>query len=100
MRDRRLQAIVFAGWTLAVPALAAGVALESPLWIAAGAWSLLAAVATGAIDNVFVLLHVVRQGPQGDHSRHDPRILVPAARRDARGNFRGVAGFSAATDDA
>ena len=46
MRDRRLQAIVFAGWTLAVPALAAGVALESPLWIAAGAWSLLAAVAT------------------------------------------------------
>ena len=63
MRDRTLQTVVFAGWTVGVPALAAGLFLESAPLVAVGAWSLLAAVAVGTLDNVFVLLHVRRQGP-------------------------------------
>ncbi len=57
MRDRTLQSVVFAGWTLAVPALAAGLFLESVPLVALGGWSLLAAVAIGTLDNVFVLLN-------------------------------------------
>jgi len=71
MRDPMLQAVVFAGWTFAVPALATGFALESPVWIASGAWSLFAAVSTAALDNVFVLLHVARQAPQRDQRQDD-----------------------------
>ena len=63
MRDRTLQTVVFAGWTVGVPALAAGLFLESAPLVAVGAWSLLAAVAVGTLDNVFVLLHVRRQAP-------------------------------------
>ena len=63
MRDRTLQTVVFAGWTVGVPALAAGLFLESAALVAVGAWSLLAAVAVGTLDNVFVLLHVRRQAP-------------------------------------
>jgi hypothetical protein len=55
MRDRTMQAIVFAGWTVGVPALAAGLGLESARWLTVGAWSLFAAVVVGAIDHVFVL---------------------------------------------
>src|SRR6187200_2634468 len=44
---RSLQTIVFIGWLSAVPALAAGFALESAAWLAAGAWSLFVAVAIG-----------------------------------------------------
>lgn len=58
MRDRTLQAIVFAGWTVGVPALAGGMFLESPGLIGAGAWSLFVAVAIGALDSVLVLAHV------------------------------------------
>jgi hypothetical protein len=70
MRDRTLQGIVFAGWAVAVPALAAGLALESPAWLAAGAWSLFAAVVIGALDNAFVLLQVARQLPERDQPEH------------------------------
>jgi len=71
MRDPMLQAVVFVGWTIAVPALSAGFALESPLWLAVGAWSLFAAVTVATLDNVFVLLHVVRQAPQRDQGQDD-----------------------------
>jgi hypothetical protein len=68
MRDRSLQAIVFMGWAVAVPALAAGFGLESAALIATGAWSLFVAVAIGALDNTFVLLHVVGQHPQREQA--------------------------------
>jgi hypothetical protein len=55
MRDRTLQAIVFAGWTIGVPALAAGLSLESPVLVATGAWSLFAAVLIATLDNILVL---------------------------------------------
>jgi hypothetical protein len=84
MRDPLLQAIVFVSWTFAVPALATGFALESPALIAAGAWSLFAAVSTSALDNVFVLLHVARQTPQRDQRQHDQ------VREQERGHRRGT----------
>lgn len=55
MRDRTLQAIVFAGWTVGVPALAAGFGLESARWLAVGGWALFAGVIVGALDHAFVL---------------------------------------------
>jgi hypothetical protein len=55
-RDRTLQAIVFAGWTIGVPALAAGLFLESPALVACGTWALFAGVAIGTIDNVLVVM--------------------------------------------
>lgn len=67
MRDRALQAMVFAGWTLGVPALATGMFLESAPMVAAGAWTLLAAAAIATLDNVCVLsvsLSVRRESPQ------------------------------------
>jgi hypothetical protein len=60
MRNRTLQAVVFAGWTIAVPALAAGMALESPALVAAGAWSLFAAVAVSALDHGVVVARSFR----------------------------------------
>ena len=68
MRDRGLQAVVFAGWTLGVPLLAAGFSLESARLLAAGAWSLFAAVAIGALDNVLVIRHATRSSPARDRS--------------------------------
>jgi hypothetical protein len=56
MRDRTLQAIVYAGWTIGVPSLAAGLYLESASLVAAGAWALFAAVTIGTIDNVSILI--------------------------------------------
>jgi hypothetical protein len=64
MRDRSLQAIVFAGWCVAVPALAGGLFLESAALVGIGAWCLFAAVAIATLDNAFVLLHMARQHPQ------------------------------------
>ncbi|MCC7416212.1 MAG: hypothetical protein IT176_03650 [Acidobacteria bacterium] len=55
MRDRTLQTIVFAGWTAGVPALAAGMYLESAGLVAAGAWSLFAGVTIAALDNGLVV---------------------------------------------
>jgi hypothetical protein len=61
MRDRSLQAIILAGWTAAVPALAGGLYLESARLVSIGAWSLFAAVAVAAIDNAFVVLRSTTQ---------------------------------------
>jgi hypothetical protein len=55
MRDTTLQAIVFAGWVIGVPALAAGMALESARWVSLGAWSLAVAVAIATLDNILVV---------------------------------------------
>ena len=60
MRDRSLQAIVYGGWTIGVPALAAGMFFASAPLVGAAAWSLLAAVAIATLDNVFVVAQVFR----------------------------------------
>ena len=54
MRDRTLQAIVFAAWIVGVPTLAAGMFVESARLVAMGAWSLFAAVAVATLDHAFV----------------------------------------------
>ena len=71
MRDRTLQAMVFAGWTIGVPSLAAGMFLEAPRVLATGAWSLFAAVVIATVDNVMVLTHMRRQHPQPDEAERD-----------------------------
>jgi hypothetical protein len=60
MRDRAIQAVVFVGWSLGVPALAAGLFLESARLVGLGAWALLAGVTLGTFDNVMVVTHAVR----------------------------------------
>jgi hypothetical protein len=55
MRDRGLQAIGFAGWTLGVPALAGGLLLESAALVRIGAWALFVSVALAALDNALVV---------------------------------------------
>jgi hypothetical protein len=60
MRDRSLQAVVFGGWTIGVPALAAGMFLASAPLVSIGAWSLLVAVVVATLDNVFVVAPVFR----------------------------------------
>jgi hypothetical protein len=62
MRDRRLQAIVFAAWAVGVPAVAAGLGFERLPLISAGAWALLIGVSLGAVDNAQVLVRAVRGG--------------------------------------
>jgi hypothetical protein len=57
MHDRALQAIVFAGWTIGVPALAIGMFRESALLVAIGGWSLFVGVAIATVDNVSIILH-------------------------------------------
>jgi len=60
MRDRSLQAVVFAGWTMGVPSLTLGMFWESPILVAVGAWALLAGVSVAAIDSIFVVVHSIR----------------------------------------
>jgi len=84
MRDRSLQAIVFAGWVAGVPALAAGMFNESAPLVAAGAWSLFAAVAIATVDHGLVLSHMGRQHPQPDErQRHEVREEERRHRRRA-----------------
>src|SRR5262249_26061852 len=59
MRDRRLQAIVFVGWTIGVPLLAAGMFFESADLVRLGAWALFTGVTTAIVDNVFVVIHAI-----------------------------------------
>ena len=54
MRDRALQTIAFAGWTLGVPALAGGMFIESGRLVSAAAWLLFASVALTALDDALV----------------------------------------------
>jgi hypothetical protein len=61
MRDPALQAIVFAGWTIGVPALTGGLFFEVPHAIAAGGWAMLAATAVSAIDSVAVVGQAIRK---------------------------------------
>ncbi len=87
MRDRSLQAIVFAGWSIGVPALAAGMFWEAAPLVAAGAWSLFAAVAIATVDNALVLTHMRRQHPQPDQTQRDhftPLMAPGRARRAAQ----------------
>jgi hypothetical protein len=56
MRDRSLQAVVFAGWTIGVPALAGGMFLESARLVGIGAWALFAGVAVAALDSACVVM--------------------------------------------
>jgi len=63
MRDRSLQAMVFGGWTIGVPALAAGMALESARLVGIGAWSLFAAVSLATIDHILVVARTFRSTP-------------------------------------
>jgi len=62
MRDRSLQAVVFGAWTIGVPALATGMALESALLVALGGWALFVGVAIATTDNVFVILRAGHGG--------------------------------------
>jgi hypothetical protein len=55
MPDRRLQWIGLAGWSGAVPLLAAGMSLERPALVAAGAALLLTAAASGAVNAARIL---------------------------------------------
>jgi hypothetical protein len=70
-RDRFLQALVFAGWSVGVPALAAGLFLESARLVGLGAWALFVGVAIHTIDNTFVVIgtasrHSLRDRPSAD----------------------------------
>ena len=67
MGDRTLQALGFLGWLAGVPLLADGMFRASGPLVAAGAWSLFAAVLLATLDTVFVLLHV-RTDPAGGGS--------------------------------
>jgi hypothetical protein len=58
MREPALQAIVFAAWTIGVPALAGGLFFEAPHVVAAGGWAMLAATAVSAMDSAFVVGHI------------------------------------------
>jgi len=60
MRDTTLQAIVFGGWSIGVPALAVGMYLESARWVGVGAWTLFAAVAIATLDSALVVAHSIR----------------------------------------
>ena len=55
MRDRTLQAIVFIGWTVGVPALAVGMWAASARWVGLGAWALFSGVAIATLDNALVV---------------------------------------------
>src|ERR1051326_4225798 len=71
MREPMLQACVFAGWSLGVPTLAAGLFFEAPRLLAAAGWSLFAATAVAALDSAFVVAEVLRHHPQRDQSQKD-----------------------------
>src|SRR5205823_8269349 len=64
MRDRTLQAIVFDGWIIGVPTLAAGMFLESARLVGLGAWSLFAAVAIATLDHALVVSRSIHLQPQ------------------------------------
>jgi len=80
MRDRMLQAVVFAAWTLGVPALATGMFLESALLVGVGAWALFAGVVVATLDTSFVVGSTFRRrdasrdwSPAGSHVHRTTR---------------------------
>jgi hypothetical protein len=60
MRDRILQAIVFGGWTVGVPALAIGMGVSSARLVSVGAWALFVGVGLATLDSVSVVSHALR----------------------------------------
>jgi hypothetical protein len=62
MRDRILQAIVFGGWTVGVPALAMGMWSASAQLVSVAAWALFVAVALATLDNALVVAPALRAG--------------------------------------
>ena len=83
LRDRFLQLVVYCAWTIGVPALAAGMYLESATVVALGAWSLFVGVVVGTLDNIFVIAPAFRALPPkatpvkpSPRSAADP-ILLP-----------------------
>jgi hypothetical protein len=92
MRDRALQGIVFAGWTIGVPALAWGMFRASAGLVGAGAWALFASVLLATLDNVFVLAHAtfrdadLRSNPP--RPRHGEACRKPEAGRVGRRESR------------
>jgi hypothetical protein len=74
MRNRRLQSVVFGSWTIGVPALAAGLLLESPQLVGIGAWALLAGVLAASADNLRMIVPAVC----GRASAADRGITLPA----------------------
>jgi hypothetical protein len=81
MRDRLLQAVVFGGWSIAVPALAAGLFWESAQLVGLGAWALFVGVALGTLDNTFVVIGTLgRQSAGGQRSTDQlGKALTPRA---------------------
>ncbi len=69
MRDRVLQAIVYGGWTIGVPALAIGMGGASARLVSVGAWALSASVAISTLDSVSVVSESLR--PRETRSRRD-----------------------------
>lgn len=76
MRDPTLQAIVFVGWAVGVPALAAGMSLESAHFVSGGAWALFASVAVATLDNAFVVAHALRPQEHWGSHVHQNRSTV------------------------
>lgn len=72
MREPRLQAVVFIAWTIAVPAIAAGLFLDATLVLAAGAWTLLAGMLVLLIDNIFVLARTFKTSPKATTAGFPP----------------------------
>jgi hypothetical protein len=81
MRDRLLQAAVFAGWSIGVPALAAGLFRESAPLVSVGAWTLFVGVALGTLDNTFVVIGTMGRQSGGDRRSADQigNALTPRA---------------------
>jgi hypothetical protein len=61
LRDAMLRAVVFLGWTVGVPALAAGLFLESATFVAAGAWALLASLAIATLNAISLVAPSLRR---------------------------------------
>jgi hypothetical protein len=80
MRDRALQAIVFAGWLIAVPAMAAGLFLESARLVGVGGWSLFAAVSIATLDNVLVITPAIYVPKVRERCSSTPANVSAAAR--------------------
>jgi hypothetical protein len=80
MRDRVLQAIVYGGWTVGVPALAAGMADTLPRLVSLGAWALFVGVALAALDSVSVVSHALRPRHTGSE-----RDVMKTELADSRG---------------
>ena len=81
MRERWLQAIVFVGWTIGVPALASGMWIESADVVRIGAWALFVGVVLAALDNAFVVTPSLHTKEEGCFSRLENRPSMTSMSR-------------------